>query len=144
MLETYHKYNEKKKHPTEEWLFIFDDCTNDKAFKRSKMMERILKNGRSRFLTVWTLSQRFTDLHPETRLQYIYYCFFNDTQDLQKQAIYRVAGIGKQDDFINSIQEGFTDRHDRSFLFIHSKSRDKNNKLWFNFEEEPYIINRTK
>lgn len=133
-------YKKKLAHPKEQWLFIFDDLAFDNEFVNSKTLRMLLKNGRSRGISTWCLAQKFQDIPPKCRSQFMGCCMFSTAQEVERDSIYQTCGVGSRKKFIEKFFNKFDELPPHSFAFIKLTACGINEKIYWNFDDQPFIM----
>ena len=133
-------FKRKSQYPDERWLFVFDDCTYDDSFTSSKVLKMLLRNGRSKNISVWILSQKMTDLHPRLRSQFSFSIIFYTSSQIEQRAAYEQFGCGKDSAFREKFFGTFKRMPKYSFAFVILSSCEEKRKIYFNFETSPFSM----
>jgi hypothetical protein len=135
-------FEQKLLYQEEKWLLIFDDCSYDKDFVLDKNYKMLLRNGRSRGLSTITLAQKLVDIPTKVRSQMTAIMNFYNAQEIEIQALYRTGGtIHGFDGFYQQLQDEYSRRKEHTFLFCNLSETNPQKSLYWNDEEQPYIMN---
>lgn len=142
-VEALYKEKERPQFINEHWLFVFDDCMNEKDFRQQNSyehpLERMANVGRNRKISMIVIVQKATGVSGNIKEQADMLITFKPFNLKQKRALYDVMGVGTEREWVQVMDQYLVEKY--KTLAISTKPKDSERAVsWYydfqNIDEE--------